>query len=99
MFGWDIDTVGDSAEFRYSTLGAGDEAKAGVMDASGWLPAGSTGAWSIYFTTDDMDASVAQAQELGASLVNGPEDTPYGRLAEMADPTGVTFKLRTPPTA
>ena len=33
---------------------------------------------------------------LGGSVVRPAEDTPYGRLAEAADPTGVHFKLVAP---
>lgn len=38
-------------------------------------------------------ASVAEVTELGGSVVQAPEDTPYGRLAHAADPLGVHFKL------
>ena len=27
------------------------------------------------------------------TMLQGPDDTPYGRLAVVADPTGVTFRL------
>ncbi len=30
------------------------------------------------------------------SVVMDAEDTPYGRLAVVTDPTGAQFKLRTP---
>src|SRR5258706_16070982 len=40
VFSWDIHTVGDTPEFRYSTLGADEAALAGVMDASSFLPEG-----------------------------------------------------------
>jgi predicted enzyme related to lactoylglutathione lyase len=29
--------------------------------------------------------------------VDGPMDTPYGRMATVSDPAGATFKLRMPP--
>ena len=37
VFGWDIHTMSDTDEFRYATLGEGDEAKAGIMDATAFL--------------------------------------------------------------
>ncbi len=43
-----------------------------------------------------MDAAVARVTELGGSLLRPVEDTPYGRLAEVADTAGASFKLRTP---
>ena len=31
--------------------------------------------------------------ELGGKVTQPAEDTPYGRLAQAADPTGTAFKL------
>jgi uncharacterized protein len=98
VFGWETDTVGDTDEFRYSTMrdprGAGE--LAGVMDASGFLPDGVPSHWSVYWEVDDVDAAVAQVKALGGSVVMDPESTPYGRLATVTDPEGAQFKLRTP---
>lgn len=47
----------------------------------------------MYFNVADTDAAVARATEMGATLLMGPDDTPYGRLATLTDPTGATFKL------
>ena len=35
VFGWDAHTVGDTPEFRYTTLGEGESALAGIMDSTG----------------------------------------------------------------
>jgi uncharacterized protein len=99
VFHWDTDTVGDTPDFRYTTLGKGDAALAGIMDASGFLPEGVPAHWSVYWETADVDASVAKAVELGGTLVLGVDDTPYGRLATLMDPTGAMFKLRQRPSA
>ena len=100
VFGWETDVVSDTDEFRYTTVrgpgGAGHEL-AGVGDASGFLPEGVPSHWSIYWHVDDVDAALAAVQSLGGSVVRAGEDTPYGRLAEAADPAGAHFKLRTPP--
>ena len=53
--------------------------------------------WSVYWETDDADATVASVGALGGSVVMAPEDTPYGRLATVADPAGAQFRLRTRP--
>jgi predicted enzyme related to lactoylglutathione lyase len=66
---------------------------AGIMDASGFLPEGACGQWSVYFAVADADAAVAKTVELGGSVVMPPEDTPYGRLAVVADPNGAVFKF------
>ena len=56
VFGWDTDVMSDTPEFRYTTLGAGDAAKAGIMDASGYLPAEVPSNWQVYFAVEDADA-------------------------------------------
>lgn len=63
------------------------------MDAAGFLPEAVPAHWSIYFGVEDTDAALARVVELGGSVVQGAEDTPYGRLAAAADPTGARFKL------
>jgi uncharacterized protein len=96
VFGWDTTTVSDTPEFRYTTLGEGDDALAGVMDATGHadlLAEGEPARWAIYFAVDDADKALEQVVELGGTVVRATEETPYGRLAEAADPTGARFKL------
>jgi predicted enzyme related to lactoylglutathione lyase len=93
VFGWDTDVMSDTPEFRYTTLGAGDAAKAGIMDASGYMPADVPSNWQVYFAVEDADASVDKALSLGGKVIGAPEDTPFGRLATLADPTGAMFKI------
>ncbi len=93
VFGWDAHTMSDTPEFRYTTLGEGDGALAGIMDATVYRDAGVPSAWEVYFEVEDADATVAQAVELGATVEDEPHDTPYGRLASLTDPTGTRFKL------
>jgi predicted enzyme related to lactoylglutathione lyase len=97
VFGLEADTIGDSDDFRYSVLRAAgaSEQLAGIMDASAFLPDGEGARWSIYWEVDGVDATVAKAKALGGAVLNEPEDTPYGRLAGLADPAGARFKLRT----
>jgi predicted enzyme related to lactoylglutathione lyase len=96
VFGWDTRTMGDTSEFRYTTVVDGDEELAGVMDASGHLAEGEPSFWAVYFATDDTDATLARAVELGGAVVHGAEDTPYGRLAVATDATGSRFSLLGP---
>jgi len=99
VFKWDAHAMSDSPEFRYTTYGSGDGGSgdgqlAGIMDAAAFLPEGTPASWSIYFGVDDADKALAQIVDLGGSVVEPAEDTPYGRLARAADPTGALFKLR-----
>jgi predicted enzyme related to lactoylglutathione lyase len=63
------------------------------MDASAFLPEGLPAHWSVYFGVEDTDAALARIAELGGAVVEPATDTPYGRLAQAADPAGARFKL------
>ncbi len=99
VYRWETDVVGDSGELRYSTMRNpdGEGELAGVMDASGFLPEGVPSHWSVYWSVEDVDAAISKVTSLGGSVVIPPRDTPYGRLAQTADPAGAHFNLRTPP--
>jgi len=94
VFGWDARTMSDEPDFRYTTLGEGESALAGIMDASQFLPDGVPAHWEVYFGVQDTDAALTQVVDLGGAIVLPAEDTPYGRIAQAADPTGAMFKLR-----
>jgi predicted enzyme related to lactoylglutathione lyase len=93
VFGWDAKTMSDTPEFRYTTLGEGESALAGLMDSSNFLPEGVPAHWAVYLRVEDTDAAVKTTQELGGSVVMPAEDTPYGRIAMVADTTGAQFRL------
>jgi predicted enzyme related to lactoylglutathione lyase len=98
VFRWDTNSVGDSDEFRYTTMRNpnGGEDLAGIMDAKAFLPEGVPSHWSVYWEVDDPDAIVSRVKALGGSVVMDATDTPYGRLATVTDPAGAQFKLRRP---
>lgn len=96
VFGWNVQTAVDTPEFHYSVLVDGDKQLAGVMDSSVFTEDVPT-RWNVYFTVDSADDTAARCVSLGGSVVQEPEDTPYGRLATLADPSGATFKLLQPP--
>lgn len=94
-FDWDTHVMADSPEFRYTNLGEGDGALAGIMDDAA-IGSSDPAHWASYFMVTDVDASVAQAVDLGASVIHDPQDTPFGRLATLTDPTGAQFRVMTP---
>lgn len=75
VLGWQVQVVSDQPG-RYSTATVDGREVAGVMDAVGVLPDDAPSAWIIYFSTADLDADIARAVELGASLTHPAEDTP-----------------------
>jgi predicted enzyme related to lactoylglutathione lyase len=50
--------------------------------------------WNVYFNVEDVDATVAKAEQLGASVVAPAFDVPgTGRFGYLRDPQGATFNL------
>jgi uncharacterized protein len=45
---------------------------------------------------DDVDKTVQLVVDNGGSVIRGAEETPYGRLAAVADPTRAGFNLSSP---
>ena len=95
VFGWEPHTMSDTPEFRYTTLGKDEEARAGIMDATGFLGE-QPSRWQFYVQVPDTDATVAKALAAGAELVQPVDDSPYGRLALVRDPAGVQFSVMGP---
>ena len=91
VFGWDTAVVGDTDEFRYTTLGEGETAKAGIMDASSFLPEGTPPSWHVYFAVENADAIIEKTLSLGGEVTQPAENTPFGRNAALKDPTGAGF--------
>jgi predicted enzyme related to lactoylglutathione lyase len=85
VFGWTTELA--PTPFKYAMLTRGGNQLAGIMEG------GDDGRWSAYIWTTDVDETIAAALRLGGRVVRAAEDTPYGRLATIADPNGATIKL------
>lgn len=82
----------DVPQTEYYTLHQGDKTIGGVMtmtDAWGDIPPH----WMPYFAVSSADGSVEKIKQLGGKLFHGPFDTPYGRIAVVADPFGAVFSV------
>ena len=93
VFGWQINKVADTDEFRYSTASFDGEELLGVMDGTHDLSEGVPSNWFFFLGADDVDKTVQLVTENGGRVIRAAEDTPYGRLAAVADPTGAGFNL------
>lgn len=92
VFGWDADTS-EGGEMDYTEWKVGGRSIGGAMPKPASMPAEVPSYWGVYFTVADIDASVAKATELGGTAFAGIIDSPAGRLAPVADPTGAMFNL------
>jgi predicted enzyme related to lactoylglutathione lyase len=95
VFGWEFHDMSFGGT-RYSTfvsegrdIGGVGEYRAGDPE----LPA----QWWVYLAVDDTDAAVDQVVKLGGSVISPPADSPYGRVATVADNQGARFRLMAAP--
>ena len=82
--------MGDAGSYTVLTDVNGRQV-GGCMDLA-MLPEGTPPHWNVYFNVDDVDASVAKAEALGAKTLAPAMDVPgVGRMAMVADPQGASF--------
>jgi hypothetical protein len=94
VFGWDAEDQGPPAgPPAYTEWKLAGRSVGGMMAKSPDMPAEMPPSWGVYFAVADTDATVAKAQELGASLFMGPTDIEPGRFAVLADNVGAVFSV------
>ncbi|RMB61925.1 VOC family protein [Tessaracoccus antarcticus] len=94
VFGMDIHPLGAQSEpFQYSTFGQGDGLLAGICDAATIVSDEVPSHWRVYVQVVDVDSSVEKVRSLGGTLLDGPVDSPFGRVATVADDQGAQFQL------
>ncbi len=92
VFGYAFDQL---EEYPYWTISLqeGHDSVAGLGSLSEDAPTDLPAHWMTYFMVESVDASVAKAEELGATVAQAPSDTPFGRIAVVEDPQGAAFSL------
>ncbi|MEV0869087.1 VOC family protein [Brachybacterium paraconglomeratum] len=85
-----MDEDGDG--FRYATNGSAESASWGLCDAAGMMPEEAMG-WRVYFGVESTEQALAKVRELGGSVLDGPIDSPFGRITTIADPEGASFQI------
>ena len=95
--GWSIgEPIGGDQDYRMINRGDGGMA-GGVLRITDEM--GSHGArpvWLGYVGTDDVGATVAQAEAKGGTTLMSAFDIPQGRIAMVADPQGNPFYVMKP---
>jgi predicted enzyme related to lactoylglutathione lyase len=90
VFGVQVTSIGDGDQFRMVVFGEPRTAYAGIFDAANSeLTARSQ--WMAYFAVEDADAVATLVRESGGRVIDGPSDTPFGRVSHAADSTGASF--------
>ena len=94
VFGWDAEDQGPpGGPPAYTEWQLNGKSIGGMLQKSPDMPAEMPPAWGVYFAVADTDATVAKAQELGASVFMGPTDIEPGRFAVLADNVGAVFNV------
>jgi hypothetical protein len=93
VFGWTNQSMDMGEGMTYTIFKrAGDVDAAGCMRITEGMQAPPH--WLPYVATDDVDATVARAKELGATIFQEGMDVPgVGRIAVVQDPVGAVFGL------
>jgi len=92
VFGYEYqDMSGDG--FSYAMVMVDGHEVGGIGSQQDDAPAG----WFAYFAVADTDASLAQAQGLGGTVVRPGWDSEYGRMAGLTDDQGAMLFLVTAP--
>ncbi|GAB3981400.1 hypothetical protein GCM10029978_082180 [Actinoallomurus acanthiterrae] len=82
LFGWPVNALDAS----YALVGDDDGRPAGGIGQAG--PDSPYTGLVVYFPVDDVDTALARAEQLGATRVLSPTDTPVSRIAVFTDPDG-----------
>lgn len=97
LLGWDImasPIPGNESETYHSIKIADNRFVGGMMKMPAQAPESAPPYWAAYVTVSDLDASVSQAKELGATLDYDPVHIPgVGRMTQVADPQGARLSL------
>lgn len=93
VFGWQVAPSGDVAGLDYRIVTTRDGVGlAGLMPLMAGMP--QTPGWLFYVGVDDVDATIATAEDAGGTVRMPATDMPgVGRMALLADPDGHMFYL------
>jgi uncharacterized protein len=93
VFGYEFHEL-PMAGADYSTFHlSGDPAPLGGMGGMMGAAEGTPSHWLVYLSVADADAAVATVEAHGGSVVAPAFDSPFGRMAVVADPAGAVFYL------
>lgn len=95
IFSYTYTEIGDEG-FQYSTVEVSGNTVGGLGVLAPEMPADVTPHFRIYFCVDDCDVTADKVTQLGGVVLRPPQDMPYGRHADVADPLGAAFSIITP---
>ena len=91
--GYELEKMDGPPGFDYMLLKIDGRPVGGRMKMGADFPAEVPPHWLTYFAVDDTDAAAEKVRAIGGSVTNGPNDSPYGRMAICTDPAGAMFAI------
>jgi predicted enzyme related to lactoylglutathione lyase len=91
LFGWQIEPVQSSPEMEYRRIKNSAGHNNGGMRPV--MPPGTPPHWLVYFGSEDIDAALAKAEQLGGKKLTDAMDIGMGKIAVVQDPQGAVFAL------
>ena len=98
VFGYEYGDM-SSDGFSYATLLINGHEVGGIGTLPGEMGASHRASWSVYFGTADTDKAVEALTGNGGRVIRPAHDSPYGRVATVADDQGAIFSLISLPPA
>jgi len=93
LFGWSTEEM-PMQDGAYTVVKTGSDGIGGIMPPLPQIQGPPR--WGIYITVDDVDATAAKAQQLGATTIVPPTDIPdVGRFYTFQDPQGAVISAIT----
>jgi predicted enzyme related to lactoylglutathione lyase len=89
VFGFAHDS-GETLPDDYTTLRLGEPFPVGGVGPLFGAPAPH---WLVYFGVADIDAALATAVQHGGQALRPVDETPFGRMTTLSDPSGAIFAL------
>jgi hypothetical protein len=94
VFGWQVQTDPAGAYHLFEP----QRGPGGAFVQAGESTGAQTGGVLIYIFTDDIDATLAKAETLGAKTLTPKTEAPQGWFAVFADPAGNRIALYSDPS-
>ncbi|MDH3603190.1 MAG: VOC family protein [Candidatus Tectomicrobia bacterium] len=93
LFGWSTEEM-PMQDGAYTVVKTGSDGIGGIMPKPPQMQG--LPCWGVYITVDDVDATAAQAQQLGATTIVPLTDIPnVGRFYTFQDPQGAVISAIT----
>jgi uncharacterized protein len=93
VFPYEMRQIGDGAQMDFKTMELDGRPVAGRYRMGPEVPTGTPPHLSLYFAVENCDDAAATVQKLAGQLRREPQDSPYGRFAQVTDNQGAHFSV------